>query len=84
MENYIIKAIWKLRPNSQFVIQNDDYSTIEFLKLEGTKPTKAQVDAAIEEIKAAEVTEAATQAQAKEALLARLGLSADEAKLLIS
>ena len=84
MKDYLLEAIKSLRPDSEFVVMDNDYSTVEFFKIEGSKPTKAQIEAAIEQIKAAEITEAVTQAQAKEALLARLGLSADEAKLLIS
>jgi hypothetical protein len=83
-KNYLVEAIFKLRPNSEFVIHDNDYSTIEWFVLEGTAPTKAEIDAAIKQIKAEEVTEAAAKATEKTALLARLGLTADEAKLLLS
>jgi hypothetical protein len=84
MKDYLVEAIFKLRPNAEFVIHDNDYSTIEWHVLEGTAPTKAQIDAAIEEIKAAEITEAETKATDKAALLARLGLTDAEAKLLLS
>jgi hypothetical protein len=83
-KNYLVEAIFKLRPNSEFVIHDNDYSTIEWFVLDGTAPTKAEIDAAIKQIKAQEVTEAAAKATEKTALLARLGLTADEAKLLLS
>ena len=80
---YIAEAIKSLRPNSEFVFQNDDYSTIEWIKPEGTAPTKAQVDSAIQQIKANEL-EAEQAAAAKEAVLVKLGLTADEAAALLA
>jgi len=82
--SYLVKAIRKLKPNSEFSFNNDDYSTIKWDVLEGEAPTQAQIDSAIEQIKADEITEAETKAQAKAALLERLGITADEAKLLLA
>jgi hypothetical protein len=82
--NYLHKAILKLKPGSEFTFQNDDYSTINWIILEGDAPTQKQIDDAIEQVKADELTEAATKAAAKAALLDRLGITADEAKLLLS
>ena len=81
---YLTKAIRKLKPNSEFSFTDDDYSTIVWDQLEGDAPTKKEIDAAIKQIKADEVTEAATKAAAKSALLDRLGITEDEAKLLLS
>jgi hypothetical protein len=83
-KNYLVEAIFKLRSNSEFVIHDNDYSTIEWHVLEGTAPTKAEIDAAIKQIKADDITEAEAKATEKSALLARLGLTAEEAKLLLS
>ena len=83
-KDYLVEAIFKLRPNTEFVIHDNNYSTIEWHVLEGTAPTKAEIDATIKQIKAEEITEAAAKATEKSALLARLGLTADEAKLLLS
>jgi len=81
--NYLVKAIRKLKPTAEFSFQNDDYSTIKWDVLDGDEPTQAEIDSAIEQIKADEITEAATKAAQKQAVLDRLGLTADEAKLLL-
>jgi len=81
----ISKAIWKLRPDSEFSFTDDDYSTIQWDKLEGDAPSKSEIDAAIKEIekeeKAAQIKIETdkTNAQAK---LAALGLTADDLKAL--
>lgn len=84
MKDYLTKAILSLRPDSQFTFSDDDYSTIEWHILDGTAPTKKQVDDEIVRIKANEANEAATKEAAKAALLAKLGITDDEAKLLLS
>jgi len=84
MNNYLSLAILLLRPNAEFSFTNDDYSTIKWDVLEGNAPTQAQIYAAIEQVKADEITEAATKAAQKAALLDRLGITADEAKLLLA
>jgi hypothetical protein len=78
MQNYLLKAIKHLKPNSQFSITDNDYSTIQWDVLEGEAPTQAEIDEAIEQVKANEITEAETKAQAKAALLERLGLTQEE------
>ena len=80
----LVAAILSLKPESQFVFSDTDYSTIEWHILEGTAPTKAQITAEIEKIKAADLTAQAEREASKAALLARLGITEDEAKLLIS
>lgn len=84
MEEYLVKAIFKLKPNSQFSFTDNDYSTIKWDVLEGTAPTQAEIDAAIEQVKADEITESQTRATAKAALLAQLGITEEQAKLLLS
>lgn len=84
MNNYLTKAIFKLKPTAEFVITDNDYSTIVWHILEGDAPTQAEIDEAIEQIKADEIAEAQTKAAAKSALLDRLGITEDEAKLLLS
>jgi len=81
---YISKAITKLRPTAEFSFTNDDYSTIKWAVLEGDAPTQKEIDEAIKEVKADEIAEAKSKASAKSALLAKLGLTEDEAKLLLS
>ena len=71
---YLTKAIKKLKPNSDFSFNDDDYSTIKWNNLQGKAPTQAEIDDAIEQIKADEITEAATKATAKAAAHAKLEL----------
>ena len=82
--DYLNLAIQKLKPNSEYVYFGDDYSTINWIVLEGNAPTQAQIDDAIEQVKAEEANQIETNAAAKAALLDRLGITADEAKLLLS
>ena len=84
MEKYLVKAIHLLRPNAEFSFVDNDYSTIEWFVLDGVAPTQAEIDLAIEQIKADEITQAESKAAEKTALLARLGLTDAEAKLLLS
>jgi len=82
--NNLSKAIRKLKPNSEFSFIADDYSTIKWDILEGEAPTQAEIDAAIEEIKAEEAQSEVDKAEAKAALFDRLGITAEEAQLLLS
>ena len=82
--NYIIQAIWSLKPHSEYTFSNNDYSTIEWHVLEGEAPTQAEIDAEIVKIKAAELTAESNKAASRAALLSRLGITEDEAKLLLS
>jgi hypothetical protein len=83
-EQLLTKAIFRLRPTAEFSFNNADYSTVKWDHLEGAAPTQAEVDAVIKVIEV-EAKEAAVQRAAdKAALLDRLGLTADEAALLLS
>lgn len=85
MKSYLSEAIWKLKPDSEFSFTNNDYSTIKWDVLDGEAPTQAEIDEAIEQVKAdeaqAELDKAAKKA-ATEAKLAALGLDADDLKAL--
>lgn len=83
MSDYLVKAIKKLKPSAEFSLSDNDYSTIKWDVLEGTAPTQAEIDAEIVKIKAQEKTDKAAKAAAKAALLDKLGISEDEAKLLL-
>lgn len=83
MKDYLTMAIRSLRPNAEFAFQNNDYATINWIVLEGKAPTQAEIDAAIIKIQADETAEAEAQENAKQAILDRIGLTADEAKLLL-
>jgi hypothetical protein len=82
--SYIIKAINNLKPGAEFVVFENDYSTIEWHSIDGAAPTKAQVEAEIKSIKLAEENAITVNAAAKAALLEKLGITEDEAKLLLS
>jgi hypothetical protein len=84
MNNYLTKAIQKLKPTAEFSFIEEDYSTIKWDVLDGDAPTQAEIDTAIEQVKADEITEAATKSAQKQALLDRLGITAEEAVLLLS
>ena len=84
MSDYLAKAIRKLQPTAEFSFTNDDYSTIKWDVLDGDAPTEKEINAAIKQIQADELIEASTKAAAKAALLNRLGITEDEAKLLLS
>jgi hypothetical protein len=81
--HYLVKAIQKLKPTAEFSITNNDYSTIKWDVLDGAAPTENEIDAAIKEVKADEIAEAEARATAKAALLTRLGITAEEAQLLL-
>jgi hypothetical protein len=81
--SYLAKAIRHLKPNAEFSFTNEDYTTIKWDVIEGSIPSQIEVDAAIEQVKAAEV-QAKAEAEAKrQALLDKLGITEDEARLLL-
>jgi hypothetical protein len=82
--NYLARAIHNLCPGSEFIFKEQDYSTVNWVKLEGTAPTLSAINAEIERIKNEDAQTAADNAAAKAALLTRLGITADEARLLLS
>ena len=81
--NHLQKAICKLRPTAEFSITDNDYSTVKWDVLDGDAPTQAEIDEAIEQVKADEITEATAKAAEKAALLERLGITQEEANLLL-
>jgi len=80
----LVKAIKFLRPSAEFSFQEVDYSSIKWDVLDGNPPSEAEIDAAIEQVKADELVEAEAKAAQKAALLHRLGITEDEAKLLLA
>ena len=85
MNSYLTKAIFKLKPNAEFVIIDNDYSTIDWHILEGKAPTQAEIDEAIEQVKTDEAQAVIDQANAKaaaQAKLAALGLTVEDLQAL--
>ncbi len=81
---YIIKAIHKLKPNAEFSFIEDDYSTIKWDVLDGDAPSILDIEETINKIKDEEMLAQNKAAIAKAALLEKLGITEDEAKLLLS
>jgi len=85
MKTYLAEAIWKLKPNAEFSFTDEDYSTIKWDVLEGDAPTQAEINEAIEQIKADEAQAEIDKATAKATALAKLqalGLDEDDLKAL--
>jgi hypothetical protein len=81
--SYLVKAIKSLKPSAEFSFTEEDYSTIKWDVLEGVAPTIDEINAEIVKIKAQEELDNATKAATKAALLERLGITAEEATLLL-
>jgi len=77
------QAIWSLRPKSEFTFKNDDYATIEWHVIEGNPPTADEVKAALAKLKKDETASIIKAKADKAALLEKLGITADEALLLL-
>ena len=71
-----------LIPQGGWIISGDDYDSIQFLECEPI--TKAKFEAGFAQYDAWKVEQDAKAAAEKAALLAKLGITADEAKLLLS
>lgn len=83
MSKEIIRALQILRPNSEWNLVGDDFADIQWLS-DDVKPTAKQVADKIAELPAIDEAQANANAAAKAALLNRLGITAEEAKLLLS
>jgi hypothetical protein len=77
----IVKAISYIRPKAVFAMRDLD---IEWMDENQTQPTMKEIEAGWVAYQAKELADATTRAEAKAALLERLGLTADEAALLLS
>lgn len=75
-----VNAIWFIRPSAKFVLRGDE---LEWLDENQTEPTEAEIKAGWIAYQAAQKTEAATKATQRQAILDRLGLTEDEARLLL-
>jgi hypothetical protein len=84
MNDYLGKAIKKLRPTAEFSFQDNNYLTIKWDVLEGEAPSQIEIDKAIAAVKLDESNQAKAQTTARNAVLERLGITADEAALLLA
>jgi hypothetical protein len=84
MNEYLVLAIKSLHPEAEFSFTDNDYSTVKFDVIDGDEPTLEEVNAEIARLKQADLDKAAQTAEAKAALLERLGITEAEAKLLLA
>lgn len=84
MKDYLAEAILSLKPNSEFNYKNRDYGTVEWIKLDGEAPTIDEIESEITRLKEAELKSEKDRAKAKSELLTKLGITAEEATLLLS
>lgn len=83
--DYLNLAIRKLKPNAEWSITDNDYSTTVWHILDGEAPSQSEIESAIEQIKADEITKAEAKATAKtaaQAKLAALGLTVEDLQAL--
>jgi hypothetical protein len=79
----IIKALKNLVPNAEWTLSGDDYADLIWLS-EGTPPTLEAIETEIEKIPAKTAAALKEVQDAKAALLTKLGITAEEAVLLLS
>jgi hypothetical protein len=77
------EALQALRPGKEFSTYEDD-AVVVWNDETVIQPTQDEILAKIEELKAAETNAATEKAAAKAALLERLGITQEEATLLLS
>ena len=77
-----VDVLTMLAPNSGWVVYGDDYDSIQWIK--GEKITKTEFEAGFAQYDAWKAEAKATAEADKTALLTKLGITADEAKLLLS
>lgn len=77
------KVIRYLQPNAEFVIYGETLEGLEFVDKAINKPTQKQVSDAWLQIQKDQQNKIETEAIMKQALLDKLGITADEAKLLL-
>ena len=76
-------VLTRLYPNLQWTLNDNDYEQLVMLD-DAVKPTKKSLDDAWPSVQAEVLAEKLAKVEKKAALLERLGLTADEAALLIS
>jgi hypothetical protein len=75
------KSILHIRPNAEFILSGDELTWIDETQ---TQPTEEEIEAGWVAYQAAQIAEAEAKAAQKAALLNRLGITEDEAKLLLA
>ena len=80
----LVLAIKELSPEAEFAFSGDDLSTLDWQTKKAPRPTDEEILARCEVVIENLQTQAETNAAAKAALLDRLGITAEEAVLLLS
>ena len=78
------QAIAHLRPGSQYAIGGDDYAELVWLDTQNAPPTLKEITDTIKLLPAIQAAEEKAHKDSKDALLAKLGITDNEAKLLLS
>lgn len=82
-ESPLQRALRKTYPNAQWVLRGDSYDGLVWLD-SSSKPSELEVQAAIHGLETNESIAAAEKVAARQALLDKLGITEDEARLLLS
>lgn len=82
--DYLTKAIRALVGSDNFAYSGEDYATIEWITEPSKVPTAKQVSDKIAELQKIDADAAAAKDAQKQAILDRLGISAEEAKILLA
>lgn len=82
-KDYLTLAIRNLVGSDDFAYSGETYEAIQWITEPSTIPTKTEVAKKMLELKEADAVAIADKASAKAALLERLGITADEAALLL-
>ena len=77
------QAISALTNHAEWTWSGDDYSHINWVKIDTEIPTEAEIDAKIKAMEIDAINQANAKAENKAALLERLGITAEEAALLL-
>jgi hypothetical protein len=75
-----LKTIRHIRPNASFIMRGDE---VEWLDTEQTQPSESEIEAGLVSYKQWLEQKEVEQAQARAALLAKLGITEEEAQLLL-
>jgi len=80
----LANAIYYLNPTAEYSYKDEDYSTIEWIKIDGKKPTLKEIEEAKIAYDAQEAQKEAAATAKRNEILSRLGITAEEAKLLLA
>ena len=80
----IVIGIKRLLPDSEFSFENGDYSTINWIKINGEAPTLVAIEKAYQDYVAEEKATLKAVEAKKQEVLSKLGLTADEVTALLA